>query len=105
FTITGTLRAPTSAQARASMSRGAASFRRTWIMVAPPATAPRHAVTGSRPLRSAASVITIKRTRSTRAMAQILRGLRGATTETANTREAILGAADGLLRAQTDAHR
>src|SRR2546430_2068943 len=104
LTITGTLRAPTSARARASTSRAAASFRRTWIMVAPPATAPRHAVTGSRPLRSAASVITIKRTRSTRAMAKILRGLRGATTATANTREAILEAADELLRALRDAN-
>src|SRR5207245_1645597 len=81
------------APARATTSRAAASCMRTWIMVAPPATAPRHAVTGSRPLRSAASVITIKRTRSTRAMAKILRGLRGATTATANTREAILEAA------------
>ena len=37
-------------------------------------------------------------------MAKILRGLRGATTATANTREAILEAADELLRALRDAN-
>ena len=37
-------------------------------------------------------------------MARILRGLRGATTATANTREAILEAADELLRALRDAN-
>ena len=47
---------------------------------------------------------TIKRNESTRAMAKILRGLRGATTATANTREAILEATAELLRALQEAN-
>src|SRR5439155_396357 len=70
FTISGTLRAPTGARARVSTSRGAASLRRTWIIVAPPASARRHASIGSRPLRSAASVITIKRNKASSAMSK-----------------------------------
>src|SRR5204863_266670 len=63
FTITGTASAPTSARASARTSSGAASFSRTWMIVAPrpPATAWRQVSTGSRPLRTPASVITIKR--------------------------------------------
>src|SRR5688572_27966963 len=68
------------------------------MMVAPPATARRQAATGSRPLRTAASVTTIKRNRGSSAMSKILRGLRGATTATANTRDAILEATEELLR-------
>jgi len=44
-------------------------------------------------------VITIKRNCSTSAMTKILRGLRGATTATANTSDAILEATEELLAA------
>src|SRR5207249_9959460 len=71
----------------------------TGIIVAGPASARRHASFGSRPLRSAASVITIKRNKASSAMSKTLRGLRGATTATANTSEAILDATAELLRA------
>ncbi len=47
---------------------------------------------------------TIKRNESTRAMAKILRGLRGATTAAANTSEAILEATAELLRALQEAN-
>jgi len=77
-------------------------LRRAWIIVALPLTARRHTSTTSRPLSNAASVNTIKRNESTRAMAKILRGLRGATTAAANTREAILEATAELLRALQD---
>ena len=79
-------------------------MRRAWIIVAPPLTARRHTSTMSRPLSNAASVNTIKRNDSTRAMAKILRGLRGATTAAANTSEAILAATAELLRALQDAN-
>lgn len=49
-------------------------------------------------------MITIKRSRSTRAMSKILRGLRGATTAAANTGEAILEATAELLRALQEAN-
>src|SRR6267378_3296734 len=69
------------------------------MAVAPPRTARRHTSTTSRPLRSGASVSTINRKSSVRPMSKILRGLRGATTATANTSEAILDATAELLRA------
>jgi len=43
-------------------------------------------------------VTTIKRTLDSSAMSKVLRGLRGATTAAANTREAILAATEELLR-------
>src|SRR5437763_4228062 len=104
LTITGMARAPTRVRVRAATSRGGAPLNRTWTMVAPPRAACRHSATGSRPLRSAASVTTIKRNRSARAMTKTLRGLRGATTAAANTRAAILDATAELLRALQDAN-
>jgi len=77
---------------RARTSPGGRVLDRTWTSVAPPATARRHTSTASRPLRSASSVSTIKRTQDSSVMTKILRGLRGATTATANTSEAILEA-------------
>ena len=47
---------------------------------------------------------TIKRNQDSSAMGKILRGLRGATTATANTGEAILAATVELLRALQDAN-
>ena len=49
-------------------------------------------------------MITIKRSRSTRAMTKILRGLRGATTAATNTGDAILEATAELLRALQEAN-
>src|SRR5205814_9150079 len=98
------LSALTRARARAARSRAWSSLIRAWIIVAPPATARRHTSTTSRPLSSAASVSTIKRNDSTRAMAKILRGLRGATTAAANTSEAILEATAELLHALQEAN-
>src|SRR6266571_4183987 len=104
LTSTGTASALTSARASAARSRAGAPLSRAWIIVAPPLTARRHTSTTSRPLSRAASVSTIKRNESTRAMAKILRGLRGATTATANTSEAILEATAELLRTLQEAN-
>ena len=49
-------------------------------------------------------MITIKRSRSMRAMSKILRGLRGATTAAVNTGDAILEATAELLRALQEAN-
>lgn len=49
-------------------------------------------------------MITIKRSRSTRAMSKILRGLRGATTAATNTGDAILEATAELLQALQEAN-
>ena len=49
-------------------------------------------------------MITIKRSRSTRTMSKILRGLRGATTASINTGDAILEATAELLRALQEAN-
>src|SRR5204862_169612 len=68
LTSTGTGSALTRARASAASSRAGALLRRAWIMVAPPLTARRHTSTASRPLSNAASVNTIKRNDSSRAM-------------------------------------
>src|SRR5207245_10678918 len=86
-------------------SRGAAPRGRSGSAVPPPAAARQHTSTTSRALRSAASVSTINRNCSASDMAsKILRGLRGATTATANTSEAILEATVELLRALQEAN-
>src|SRR5437763_13640614 len=99
FTRTGTGKAATRDWVNGSTSLGEPSFQRTCNIIAPPRTAARQTAIVSRPLSRTGSVITIKRNCSTSAMTKILRGLRGATTATANTSDAILEATEELLAA------
>src|SRR5260370_1124346 len=80
LTITGTASAPTRTRLSTRSSRGATSFRRTWIMVAPPLTAWRPAPPPSPPLRRTPARTTTNRNRSDNRSTQTLRGARRATT-------------------------